>query len=401
LHRHAAGPRGLSIFENKTKKYSVEQGLELEGETPIGGKSEAPEAPDYSELAAASEKSADYAYELAKEQQAWAEQTYYENKATSDIVIEAALGSLERQEQDAAEARERYETLYQPLEEQLVAEAEEYATPERLEYEAGKAEADVAAQFEAARRTAQERLESYGVDPSQTRQGALDLGTRIAEAAAQSSAGNQARDRAEEVARELRAQAINIGRGYPAEISGAESGASSAGTQAANTGLATTASGASTMGTGSQWQGLGNQAIGTWGDVLNTGFQNALSGWQAEQEASSGWGDILGTGLGIVAGKYWQQGGAIPDGRPVTIDASPSRGAIPDDVNATIDGTAPARLNAGEFIVPQDVMKWKGEEWAQKEINRARQQMASPQQRPAVPQLAPPQAQGPGVLPLP
>ena len=48
------------------------------------------------------------------------------------------------------------------------------------------------------------------------RQGALDLGTRIAEAAAQASAGNQARIRTEQYGDQLMADAINAGQGYPA-----------------------------------------------------------------------------------------------------------------------------------------------------------------------------------------
>ena len=57
----------------------------------MGGKSDPPAAPDYSALAKASERSADYAYQLAKEQQAWAKEVYGENKLTSDIVIDKAL----------------------------------------------------------------------------------------------------------------------------------------------------------------------------------------------------------------------------------------------------------------------------------------------------------------------
>ena len=46
----------------------------------MGGKNDAPEPPDYSELAAASEKSAEYAYEIAKRQQDWAEKVYGEKR---------------------------------------------------------------------------------------------------------------------------------------------------------------------------------------------------------------------------------------------------------------------------------------------------------------------------------
>ena len=132
----------------------------------MGGKSKAPAAPDYSAVAAASEQSAKYSYELGKEQLAWAKQQYAENKEVSEAVIGAALGRLDEEDANARADRERYENIFQPLEDQLAQEAQDYSTPERLEKEAGKAEADVAQQFEAARKTAQEKLEGFGTDPS-------------------------------------------------------------------------------------------------------------------------------------------------------------------------------------------------------------------------------------------
>ena len=208
----------------------------------MGKKSKAPAPPNYKPLAEASEKSAQYSFELAKQQQEWAEKTYADNKEVSDIVINKALGAYDKQEADADRARARYQSLFEPLEEQLAYDAQLYASPERMEFVAGKADADVAAQFEQARNTAAQRLEGYGVDPSQTRQGALDLGTRIAEAAGQASAGNQARTQTENIGRALRSEAITVGRGYPGQIQTSLAGAQGAGTQGANTGLATSAS---------------------------------------------------------------------------------------------------------------------------------------------------------------
>lgn len=363
----------------------------------MGKKSSAPAAPDYGPLVAASEKSAKYAYDMAQRQQDWAEKTYADNKDVSDIVIDKALGALDQQEADAARARSRYQSLFEPLEEQLAYDAETYASPERQEYEAGKAEADVAAQFEQARNTAASRLEGYGVDPSQTRQGALDLGTRIAEAAGQASAGNQARTNTENIGRALRSEAINVGRGYPGQINASMAGASGAGNQAAGTGLATTASGAQTMGTGMGWQGMGNNAVTGWGNIINQGFQNQLDSYKAENDASSGWGSVLGTGLGFASKfiKPFAEGGAVPepgmeDGM-IPMEASPSGGAIPDDIPAQIEGGQPAQLNAGEFVVPQDVVKWLGEKGMQQVILKARKEMQGGNgERPAQPDIGPP-----------
>ena len=359
----------------------------------MGKKSDAPKPPNYKPLIEASKESAKMAYDLAKEQQAWAEKTYYENKDVSDIVVDKALGALDRQEADAARARDRYQQLFEPLEEQLAYDADTYATPERQEFEAGKAEADVAAQFEQARKTAAERLEGYGVDPSQTRQGALDLGTRIAEAAAQASAGNQSRQNTEAVGRQLRSEAINVGRGYPGQIAASTAGAGASGNQAANTGLATTASGAQTMGTGMGWQGLGNNAIAGWGNILNAGYQNQMAQYNADQQSSSGFGGLLGSVVGSFLPGF-AEGGAIPEeeGTYLPEEMSPSGGAIPDDIPAEIEGGGPAQLNAGEFIVPKDVVKWLGEKGMQNFILKARKEMGDPSKAPAQPEMGPPGA---------
>ena len=401
-------------------------------------KGSAPAAPDYGPLMQASEKSAEYSYKIAQDQLDWAKTTYADNKAVGDQVIDFALGQMDKQAAWADADRKRYEDIYQPLEEQAAQRAQDYLTPQRQEYEAGKAEADVANQFRQARQTAQDRLESFGVDPSQTRGGALDLQSRIAEAAAQSSAGNQARFRTEQYADQLMANVINTGKGYPQQVLAAAGQAGQSGNQATNTGLATTASGANTMGTGYQWQGMGNQGLGMWGQMLNAGFQNKLASWQADQDSSSGWGGIIGTVAGTFLGgpaggalggavggaTGWAEGGAIPDdtqyfqdgGQPddsMTIDHDPnegrylppemsaSGGAIEDDIPAEISGSGrPAQLNAGEFIMPKDVTSWLGEKGMQNLILKARKEMTGANgERPAQPEQGPPQGQQPQIPP--
>lgn len=96
---------------------------------------------------------------------------------------------------------------------------------------------------------------------------------------------------------------------------------------------------------------------------------------------------------------FGEQGGVIPEphqlfqdgGTAIPVEASPSGGAIPDDVPAEIDGQAPAQLNAGEFIVPQDVVKWLGEKGMQQVILKARKEMQGGNgERPAQPEMGPP-----------
>jgi hypothetical protein len=352
----------------------------------MGGKNSAPAPPDYSQIAKASEKSAQYSYALGQDQLAWAKEQFAQNKQVADAVIEAALGRQEVSDAQAAKDRQRYEQIFQPLEEQLAYDAQTWASPERKEQAAGRAEADVAQQFQSARQTAAQKLEQFGVDPSQTRQGALDLQSRVAEAASRAGAGNQARNALDAQQFALRSEAINVGKGYPGQIAGQYGTALNSGNQAVNSGLATTASGASTMGTPTQWQQLGNQGLNIWGNTLNQGYQNQLAQFQANQQASSGIGSILGTGLGLAASFIpgLDEGGevAMPhEGIPVPAGMSPTGGAQPDDV--------PAALTAGEFVFPKDVMQWKGQEWAQKEIMKARKQMGDPNAAPAQPEATP------------
>lgn len=345
-----------------------------------GGKNDAPDPPDYSQIAAASEASAKYSYELGKEQLAWAREKYAKDMQIADNVIDAALKRQEVNDANAAKDRARYEAVYQPLEDELAKDARDYATPERMEVEASKAQADVAQQFDASRRRAMENLQSFGVDPSSLRYAALDRGANVQQAAASAAAGNQAREQTEAIGRALRSEAINVGRGYPGQIAGTYGTALQSGNQGINSALATTASGANTMGTGLQWQGAGNQALGTWGNALNTGYQNQLAAWEATQNASSGIGGILGAALGV--GLAMEKGGKVTTGGNVPPEASPTGGKAIDDV--------PARLTAGEFVVPKDVVSWKGEEFFQKLIESSRK---SKPEAPAQPEyaIAPPE----------
>lgn len=379
----------------------------------MGGKDSAPAAPDYSAIMSMAQQNAQYQSQMSHEQLQWAKDVYKDNKVVSDQVADIALGMLDRNAYNAQKDRKRYEEIFQPLEEQLAYDAESYASPERQEKEAGAAEADVAQQFEQARKVAQERLEGYGVDPSQTRAGAMDLGSRVAEAAAASSAGNQARSQTEAIGRALRSEAINVGKGYPGQIAGQYGTAQAGGNQAVNTNLATTASGSQTMGSPTAWAGLGNQSVGTWGNLINNQFQNQMDSWKADQSSSSGWMGLLGQ-LGGAAIGAMEEGGEVPAigppipsrrmavggdpalppgiaqptqpappaGNVIPPEASPSRGQATDDVDYDVSDGGRAKLNVGEFVFPEDVSRWFGEEKLQKMILKARQDKENAQAKP-------------------
>jgi hypothetical protein len=117
--------------------------------------------------------------------------------------------------------------------------------------------------------------------------------------------------------------------------------------------------------------------------------------FNANQNASSGWGSALGLlgGLGMKAFGL-SEGGEIPDddmdhaalpvdGGGVPMAASPSEGVEIDDV--------PARLTAGEFVVPKDVVDFKGEEYFQRLIEGTRKKKQSVKAKPEVTNASPQQ----------
>jgi hypothetical protein len=353
-----------------------------------GSKAKAPPPPDYSGIAAASEKSATMAFELGQEQLAWAKETYANDRELLDRIVNAAEERQSVNDADARKDRERYEQIFQPLEDKMAQDALDYASPERTQMEMERSQATVAQQFEAQRRAATQNLESFGIDPSSTRFAALDAGSRVAGAAAAAGAGNQSRAQTEAIGRALQSEAVNVGRGYPGQVAGTYATALQSGNQAASSQLAGTASGASTMGTGTQWAGMGNQALNTWGNTLNMGYNNQLAAADFNSRQSSGLGTLAGIGAGLINGTTgaggltglaafgFNKGGAVPaipdgvtSGGNVPNAASPTGGRAIDDVDA--------KLTAGEFVVPKDVVSWKGEEFFQRLIDGSRK--AKPQ----------------------
>lgn len=325
-----------------------------------------PPAPDYSPLIQAQTAQAEKQYQLAREQFDWAKEQYAQDRATSDQVISKALAIQDENLANARRDRERYETVFQPMEDSLVAEAKDYASEPRKDFEMGRAQAAVGQQFEAARNNATRQLESYGINPSSTRYAALDLAARTQEAAAKAAAGTQASLQTDATGRQLRADAINIGKGYPAQSQQSYATTTSSGNQAVNAGLSTTASGANTMGTGTQWSALGNSSMSSAGNLTNQQYQNQLASWKAEQEASSGWGSVLGYMAGNASKAAKVFGLPFAEGGEVPPEASPTRGRAIDDV--------PANLTAGEFVMPKETVEWEGLKSMYALIEKARKQ---------------------------
>lgn len=125
-----------------------------------------------------------------------------------------------------------------------------------------------------------------------------------------------------------------------------------------------------------------------WGQMYN---EPAPTNWGSGADPFTG-GQSYNTtdpGSEYYAGNYtdpsseYDPGGAYAAGGPIPPTASPSRGAITDDVPAQGPAGQPMQMNANEFVIPQDVALWKGQEFFQNLIQQSRQKRVGAPAKPS------------------
>lgn len=266
-------------------------------------KGSAPPAPDYTPIAAADQAAAQQQFQLGQEQLDWGKQQFNTEWPFAQQYLQQQTTSSAAETKSAQDQQSFYDSTYKPIETQFAGQAANYNSPDQAAQNAGGAMADVASTFDANRTAALSNLESYGIDPSQTRYGALDLSTRISQAAATAGAGTQSRLNTQATGMGLEGEAINIGRGYPGAVSQAYSTAAGAGSSGINIANSTVATGANSMGSPTSYYANGVNADNGATGALNTGFSNSLAGAQFTQQGaantSSGIGSLVGGAIGV------------------------------------------------------------------------------------------------------
>lgn len=370
------------------------------------GKSKAPPPPDYGPIAIANEKAAKLSSKVAMKQLAWAKEQYAKDSKLVTPIVKRATKAMQDQARWAKRDRARYEKVYQPLENELIKKGRQYSSETYQNEQAGKAQADVSQQFEMARNAAQDQLESFGVDPTQTRAGALDLNSRLQEATARASAGNQARERFDRIGTAIMGEMVNVGKGYPGQTAVAMQGSAQSGNSAVNSTLANTATGSQAMGNPTQWMGLGNQALGNWGNLVSGIYATQMEGYKARINASSGIGGAIGGIMGGLMGlsderekDNIREVGETHDGQPIYSftykgDDEPRMGLMAQDVEerdpqavatdatgrkfvnydrALQDSAVPVTEQGNGRAIPDEVVRWHGEKFFQKLVREAEQ----------------------------
>jgi hypothetical protein len=234
----------------------------------MGGKSQP--APDYSAMAAATERGIATAERLGNRQMDFAQRQYEEMKPLAERV---AASQISAQDELMRQGRDYYDyqkATFRPLEEGLVRQAREYNTEGNRAQLAAQASADAANAFQSAQGVSGREMARRGINPSSgaglmlRNQNALGLASMTAGAA------TNARRQAEQTGFARSMDVTGLGRG----LSGASLGAYGAANASGSTGLASSMS-------------AGDQYGRSFGQGANYSLEGARLGVQGQ-------GSILG-----------------------------------------------------------------------------------------------------------
>jgi hypothetical protein len=207
---------------------------------------------------------------------------------------------LQSAQADAAElALNRYRDVQVPLENQIIDEARNYDSTERIAAEAGKADAAVVQAYDKANAGAQRDMLRAGLNPNSAKALALRENSSLSQAATSANAATSTAEAVKGKGFAMRMDAAGLGRNLPANSTAASDAALRAG-QSSAAGMAGLIS-ANNQSFNSTMGGFG-QAASTIGGAGNT-FQSMAQQQQASSDAkSAGIGKLIGGAASAYAG---------------------------------------------------------------------------------------------------
>ena len=324
--------------------------------------------------------------ELQTQYNDWFTQQQAENDRLMQNVIGRQLQAMNQQMWQADRmfdmgkfGHKQWKQQFKPFLDDLRREAKSYNTTERRQREMGSAISGVGQAFAAERRNQQQRLEDFGIDPSDTRAKALDRDVSIAEAAAKAQAGYQAGQNVENTARQLRSDVIQSGDALQNRAMQYSQLGGNLQQGAAQIGMNPVIADRARMDFNNQGYlnqgrilGQEGQTYGQSHNMLNQQFMGRLGahGQQIQPgQALLGVGSAIGgawagsdAGGGFIndaLGSLFSEGGAVPTPEELGQTPAPTPPMNPTD-------TVRAQLTPGEFVIPEEAVRWKGEEYLER-----------------------------------
>ena len=309
----------------------------------MGGSATAPEPPDTTRFSQGMEDMSMQSQEWAKEMYATGQEEWGKLQDWSEQFMGKAMPAMEESFQWAADQKDRFNEHVMPQMESLFSEAETYASKGEEDRQRGAAVQDVKSATEAQRAAQLRKLESYGVDPSDTRYAALDKSAGVAEAAMSAMAANQAGERTKQVGRDLRADAINVGTGFLQDANQNLQIAGNLGQGSLGAAAGATATGANVANAAGQYWGMGQNQMGDAAGIIDTSYGRDLD-YAADSRAAS----AQDFSQMMAVGEMGMKAATMAEGGPVAAPGGPT-----DDLGAIA-------ISDGEYVIPADVVMRMG-----------------------------------------
>lgn len=222
---------------------------------------------------------------------------------TGEAWLDFMKGQAKISNQWAMEDRDRYQSVFQPLENQFVKTAQNWDSPERQAKMAAEARADVMGASALQDQMRSRQLAAVGIAPNSGRFAGIDRAADTETALAAAGAQNNARNTVRNQGLALKGDAVGLGRGLPSQALGALGLSNSA----ANSGF------------GGAMQGYGQQ-----GSLLNDQYRTQVSAWQTEAGLAAQNSAGLMSGLGSIIGL----GASFMSDEDAKEDKKPARGFL-------------------------------------------------------------------------
>lgn len=239
---------------------------------------------------------------FSKEQFGVANERQKEQDKLAAEVTKNQLDASKQAQQWATQDRDRYQNTYVPLENEFIDTANNWDSAERQQTVANEAKADVLTNAAQQRGATQRQMAGMGVSPTSGRFAGVDRAQEAATALSAAGAENTARNTVRNQAVDMKANAINMGKGMAVNPAtslglGVNSGSAAYGTTAANN--QQSAGNSAIVGQGIQgaMNGYNSQA-----GILNQQYQGQLSAWQSQQQAAAANSGGMMSGIGSMAG---------------------------------------------------------------------------------------------------
>jgi hypothetical protein len=223
-------------------------------------------------LTQSADYAADLSYKLGQEQLGFARQQYDEMKPLAQRVYDQQLQAQEEQMRQARDYYDYQTQTFRPLEQGLVADAQNFDTEAYRNQLAAKASQDAAQAFGLTQGMVARESERRGVNPNSGAAAGLQNQSTLNQAAMRAGGMNNARTQAENTGYARKLDVTGLGRNLAGASTAAYGAANASGTAGINTAMApgsqyssavTPAFNTMMTGSGQRIQGYGNMFAGT------------------------------------------------------------------------------------------------------------------------------------------